>query len=201
MNIQYYKVTFPKMQCNFTKNVLSFTINQIKSRLPSVLYFTLTLYDMKDTEIYNYTSPRAVIGTVYDTYTHTIPEIDKDIISQCSKYQLEMYPLGIDSENPLYFTELMFQEGEFDVYHTPSEYIREHLVDLINNNYANLYDDEGNYLQVIRPNMEDFHTSTLDGAEVTILAPHFNDEEEIDNHISVFYEAMNQTDQVITVLR
>ena len=53
---------------------------------------------------------------------------------------------------------------------------------------------------MIRPNMEDFHTTVLDGAEVTILAPHFNDEEEIDNHISVFYEAMNQTEQVITVL-
>ena len=64
-----------------------------------------------------------------------------------------------------------------------------------------MYDKDGNYLQVIRPNKESFHTDRLDGAEITILAPHFNDDSGFDNDVSVFIEALNQTEQTINVLR
>ena len=211
-----YHLKFPFTQKLFDDDSdLSFTINKIRSRRPSVLYFILHCYDTTldndgnpSVEVGSYTSSRWVIGTVYDSYTELFHISDITFntgksINDVAYVRLELVTLGVDSENPLYFTELMFQEGEFDVYHKPSEEIRSEVVGLPSNgnNYANLFDSEGNYLQIIRPNHESFHTDKLDGAEVTILAPHFNEEDEHDNHINVFIEAMNQTEQTINVLR
>jgi hypothetical protein len=64
-----------------------------------------------------------------------------------------------------------------------------------------LYTKDGTYLQVIRPNLNDFSTDKLDGAEYTVLAPHFDDEPDVDGHVAVFLECMNQTEQTIDVLR
>ena len=98
----------------------------------------------------------------------------------------------------------MLQEGtEYNGYHVPQELdkMNSHTIELPSNLYANLYDKDGNYLQVIRPNKEQFNTNTLNKAQYTILAPHFESVEDVDSHIAVFLEAMNQREQKIDVLR
>lgn len=220
-----YKLKLPLQRRLFDDTTLTFTINHIRSRRPSVMYFKFHCYGIeceKDInpetgefiytdEIYLdgtenpvYTSPRTVIGTAYGnepSYTHQfdIPDVIEDTV-YC---MVEIIFLGIDSENPLYFNQLMLQEGEFDGYHDPMDMsMSSHSIELLDSLYANLYDSEGNYLQVIRPNKETFHTDKLDGAKYTVLAPHFAEEnEEVDGHVAVYMEAMNQTEQRIDVLR
>ena len=199
VQVQYH-LKFPVTQVLFTKTQLTFSINKIRSRLPSVLYFILHCYDMEMEEVYTYTSDRWVIGTVYE-HRHTTFEIDSSLLNDFAYTQIEIVTMGIDSENPLYFTECMLQEGEWDSYHTPNEVQESWLVGFKTNTYANLYDNDGNYLQVIRPNKESLHTDILDKAEVTILAPHFEDDEDFDDDVAVFIEAMNQREQTIDVLR
>ena len=228
-----YRLKLPIQNINFDDTDVTFVINYIKSRRPSVFYFIFHCYDSdcqlvdgaytdeikvdanreiidKTTPEYEngypvYTSSRSVIGTEYTPdggdYIHdfTIP---KNVIDNTSYYRIEIVTLGIDSENPLYFTELMFKEGKgFDEYHTPSELYNDHTVELPVNTYANLYDRDDNYLQVIRPHNEAFNTNNLKSAEYTILAPHFSEEPEVDGHVDVFLECMNQTEQTIDVLR
>lgn len=235
-----YHMLLPKTEKQFTSDYLCFTINHIKSRVPSVLFFIFHCFNMQDEEIYlnngevaisdnvlsdNYTqiseepqvayvSPRKAIGTVFSEdgmdYTQLF-EIPTVLREATAYTQLEIVTMGIGSENPLYFNELQLQEAtsldEEDNpfaktgYHDPSELVRNHSVELPNGNYANLYTSEGDYLQVIRPNREAFSTLQLDKAQYTILAPHFADEKDIDNHVAVFLEAMNQTEQTIDVLR
>lgn len=207
-----YSILFPKQYRLFDEEYLTFTINHIRSRRPSIIYFTLHCYDINDDEILLYgkpvyTSPRNVIGTSFSSdgedYSRSF-ELSQTVIENTIYVQLELFTLGIDSENPLYFTEMMLQEGlHFDGYHDPYEWDtnRKHIIELPNNLYANLYDGESNYLQVIRPNQEAFDTNTLSKARYTILAPHFSKEDDVDSHVAVFYEAMKQTEQKIDVLR
>ena len=227
-----YKFKLPIQRRNFESTDFTFSIGHIRSRRPSVMYFILHCYDVTATKtideetgefIYTgeilvdgepvYTSERTVIGTSYGdepSYVHSFPipaKYTKDgkersVIEDTIYYLIEIITLGVDSENPLYFNRLMFQEGsEYNGYHDPSEIINNHSVELPQNLYANLYDLDGNYLQVIRPNGESFNTNNLSKAKYTILAPHFEDDNGVDDHVSVFLEAMNQTEQRIDVLR
>ena len=219
-----YSLKLPLQNVNFDDATLTFSINHLRSRRPSVLYFILHLYDSTCQKVVDehtgevsytgevlnsgnpvYTSPRTVVGTKYtpdgNDYVQKI-ELDESLLSQGVYYLIELVTLGVDSENPLYFSELMLEEGEnHDGYHTPSELTPSHRIDLQNNPYANLYTKDGTYLQVIRPNLNDFSTDKLDGAEYTVLAPHFDDEPDVDGHVAVFLECMNQTEQTIDVLR
>lgn len=200
LQIQYH-LKFPLTQVLFSNNELTFSIDNIRSRVPSVLYFKLHCYDISKTnEIYTYTSDRWVIGTVYE-HRHTTFEIPENILEDVAYTQIEVITMGIDSENPLYFNKVMFQEGEFEEFHEPSELQESVLVGFKTNTYANLYTDNGEYLQVIRPNKESFHSDNLDKAQVTILAPHFEDDEDFDDDVAVFIEAMNQREQKIEILR
>lgn len=219
VQIQYH-ILLPKTQILFEKNDLTFSIDHIKSRIPSVLYFHLHCFDIdgdlikinnngkiidKNSEGYNngytvYTSDRWVIGTVYE-HRESYFEISDEIIEETAYTQIEIVTMGIDSENPLYFNKIMLQEGQFDDYHQPSEIETSLLVGFQNNTYANFYKDDGDYLQVIRPQKEALHTNILDKAECTILAPHFDDDIDFDDDVAVFIEAMNQREQTIDVLR
>ena len=217
-----YRLKLPLQRRNFEKTDFTFSIGHIRSRRPSVMYFILHCYDVTATKSVDeetgeitysgeilvdnkpvYTSDRTVIGTAYGdepSYINsfTIP----DVIDDTVYYMIEIITLGVDSENPLYFNRLMFQEGDtYNGYHEPSELLNYHTIELPQSMYANLYDSDGNYLQVIRPNKESFSTVQLDKAKYTILAPHFDDEDEVDSHIAVFLEALNQTEQRIDVLR
>lgn len=207
-----YRLKLPKQNVLFDTVDLTFSINHLRSRRPSIIYFILHLFDMSNNEILIddnpvFVSERSVVGTKFDlenadyVYTFSIPQ---SALDSAVYNQLEIRTLGVDSENPLYFSELMLQEGtEYNGYHVPQELdkMNSHTIELPSNLYANLYDKDGNYLQVIRPNKEQFNTNTLNKAQYTILAPHFESDEDVDSHIAVFLEAMNQREQKIDVLR
>lgn len=196
-----YSIKFPQTPVLFeTGDILTFSINHIKSRHPSIVEFRLHCYDMSDEEIAVYTSPRLVITTEYTHQEHEF-NVESNIRDNTVYTMVEMITYGIDNDNPLYFSEIMLNEGSYDGYHTPSEEVTSARIDFMNNSYVNLYDRDANYLQVIRPNKESFNTDVLNGAEVTILAPHFDDDNSFDDDVSVFIEALNQTNQTINVLR
>lgn len=196
-----YHIKFPKIQVNFSRPELLFLINQVKSRHPSVLYFKLHCYDKTDTKIYTYTSPRWAVSDEYRKKTR-IFELSKDIYEKVLYTQIELISLGNSSENPLYFTECMFAEydGELD-YHKPNEAITHLEVGLLNSRYINLYDNDGNFLQVIRPDGKNIFTDRLSASTCTVLAPHLSEESDIDDPVNVFLEFINQTEQRIDVLR
>jgi len=194
-----YHLKFPKTQIRFESDEITFSINHIKSRLTSVLYFIFHCYDKTDTEIHTYVSPRWVIDTEYKrrTRTFTIPQT---IVDRTLSTRIELVAIGINSENPLYFTECMLNEGEDIGYHIPHQQVNK-TVGLLNSRYVNLYDKEGNFLQVIRPQGDRISTNKLDKSTCTVLAPHFFEESDIDDPINIFMEFINQTDQRIDVLR
>lgn len=223
--MKQYRILLPLQNKLFNTTELTFSINYLRSRRPSVIYFMLHLFNIDGKEIYlndnqivvvederdrndntvAFISDRCVVGTAYsldgNDFVYTF-DVDKRLVDEAVYSQLEIITLGVDSENPLYFSELMFEIGhDHEDYHEPSELQPSHLVGLPTNTYANLYDNEDNYLQVIRPNKDGFHTDKLDKCECTILAPHFIDEDEHDDHVAVFLECMNQTEQTIDVLR
>lgn len=195
-----YRLKFPKAPTTFIDSTVTFSINHIKSRLTSVLYFKLHCYDRTGTnEIYTYTSPRWVIDTDWRRRTHTfdLPNgVEEDIVYT----QIELIALGVNSENPLYFTECMLNEGEDIGYHQPSEH-RDLEVGFLNSRYVNLYTSNGDYLQVIRPQGDKLRTNCITKSTCTVIAPHFAEESDIDDPINIFMEFINQTEQRIDVLR
>ena len=194
-----YHLTFPLTPVLFDSNELTFSINHIKSRLTSVLYFRFKCYNQSKTLIHTYTSPRWVIDTVYKrrSRTFTIPQ---DIVDSTYYTQIELVAVGIDSENPLYFTECMLNEGDDIGYHTPKEHL-ELSVGFKNSRYVNLYNSDGTFLQVIRPQGDGITTNKLNKSTCTVLAPHFSNESNVDDPINIFLEFINQTEQRIDVLR
>lgn len=194
-----YSLKLPQTEILFNENEVTFSINFIKSRQPSVLYFKLHCFDKNKTKIHTYTSPRWVIDTEYRrrSRTFTIPDNVRD---KTVYTQIELRPVGITSENPIYFGELMLNEGDDIGYHIPNENLPR-TVGFVNNTYANLYNGDGNYLQVIRPQRDSFDTNKLTASTCTVLAPHLENESDIDDPVNIFYEFINQREQTIDVLR
>lgn len=199
MELEYH-LKLPKEAVIFSNNQLTFSIDKMKSRVPSVVYFILHLWDKDNTELPSYTSPRWIIDNTYSTYYETF-EIDEQLVDWAIWYQIELVLINVTSENPLYLNGLMFNEGEYMDYHEPSELITEKEVGFINSSYANLYSRDGYYLQVIRPTRTKIFTNKLSASPCTVLAPHFDDENDVDHPINIFMEFINQTEQRIDVLR
>ena len=213
-----YHIKFPKTPTFFFSSTATFSINHIKSRLTSVLYFKLHCYDKTGTnEIYTYVSPRWVIngdsvvdGVKKEGWTRRVRTFEipsREVDGKTRSYtedivytQIELIALGNDSENPLYFTECMLNEGEDIGYHQPSEH-RELDVGFVNSRYVNLYNKNGDFMQVIRPQGDKISTNKLLKSTCTVIAPHFDDESDVDDPINVFMEFINQTEQRIDVLR
>ena len=120
-------------------------------------------------------------------------------ISDLDNYTIELYTLGIDSENPLYFNHIQLNEGTRKDYHTPNEEIKNVNVGFNKNQYLNLYSGTEIFLQVIRPNQEDLSTEQLTPSQMTILAPHIDNEPKWDDPVAIFYEFMNMSEQRIGV--
>lgn len=195
-----YRIIFPKTEVMFEKSSLTFTINHIKSRYLSTLYFILHCFDKYDTEIFTYTSPRWVITTEYTTKTRTF-ELGNDLFDDIAYTQIELRTANITSENPLYFNQIMFNEGEYEEYSIPYAQIKNADVYCNNTRYVNMYDNTGNYLQVIRPNGEPLKSDCLSKSPCTVIAPHLEGETDVDDPINIFMEFINQKDQRIDVLR
>ena len=191
-------------QIRVSDEELTFTINNIKSRTPSVGYFKFYGFDYRKNKILEYTSPRWVITTEYSQKYNTFNI--KNLLQQTNKepedldhFYIELYLLGIDSENPLYFNRLQLNDGELKDYHTPNEHINEIEIGFNENSFVNLYDSSDNFLQIIRPYHESFKTTELSTSQVTILAPHLENETSFDNPIALFYEYMYMSEQKIGV--
>jgi hypothetical protein len=199
-----FSILFPVIDVNFRNNDMTFIINHMKSRVPSAVYFIMHYYktgENKDTANHlRYTSPRWVVDNTYSQYTHSFT-IDDSILRTLSTYQIELRLVNITSENPLYFTEVMLTDQEFDDYHVPNEVIEDKIIKFNKSRYTNLYDGEENYLQVIRPNGDDITTGQLTRSKCTVLAPHLDGESDIDNPVNIFLEFLNQKEQRIDVLR
>ena len=195
-----YHLKFPKSDINWMGTELTFSINHVKSREMSTLYFTLTLYDVDDKITYIYESDRWLIDSKYrhKECTFIIPQ---DIMDISADYQITLITVGTTSENPLHFNEVMLQEGEFTDYHSPQETPVSWEVKFNKNSFANLYSSDGVALQVIRPLRDSFFTNKITKSECTVLAPHLYDEPSVDNPNSLFLEFINQKEQRIDILR
>ena len=199
------KILFPVINNGFTGEEISFVINQMKCRTLAVVYFKLHCYDLNDDEILInndavHIGERWVVDSDYSSYVSTF-ELDKNILLDTKKLQLELRFIGVDDDNPLYMTEIMLMNGSFTEYHSPNEDVGETSIGFINNAYANLYSNnrEGDYLQVIRPTKNPFTTKTLSKCAETVLVPHITGETEHDKPHNIFMEYINQTEQVTNI--
>jgi hypothetical protein len=95
----------------------------------------------------------------------------------------------------------MFQEGEYDGYHQSDEYMSEYKISFNKSCYTNLYTSNDSYLQVIRPSKAEISTNKLNKCECTVLAPHLENEIDVDKPVAVFLEFLNMTEQRIDVLK
>lgn len=196
-----YKLTFPQQQIRVYDNTLTFSIGNMRSRTPCVVYFKFYAFDLYKNIIAEYTSPRWVVLPEYNRYVETFDLTfinDKDS-GDMDSYQIELYTVGVTSENPLYFNRIQLNSGEDKPYHQPNDAIIDVPIGFLNNSYINLYDESDTFLQIIRPYHEELTTSTLKPAQVTVLAPHLPFETEFDNPVKIFYEYMYQIEQRIGV--
>lgn len=203
MTEEEYHIKFPVTDALFLKNDLSFSIENIKSRFTSTLYFIVKFYDRHDNLLYTYTSDRWVIDNQYGRRYRNFT-ISEDVADKTTKYQITLVASNLSSENPLYFNKVMFQEGDYIAYHTPLESDTSETGYLVKYNkcsYCNLYNNNGDYLQVIRPKNDSITTKILKKSSCTVLAPHLSDEPVIDDPIDIFLEFVNQREQKIDVLR
>lgn len=200
-----YHLRFQKFQKNITKEIVVFSIGNIKSRTPSVAYFVLHCYDLHGDEILVnnapvYTSNRFVITSSYREYLQEF-ELDEDVLHDTFKFQFELVFIGVTSENPVFFNRVMFEEAPHTVYHKPEEAYDKAAVRFMNNNYVELFKQDGTSLQVIRPNRDDFNTDYITKSEATILAPHLPNEPVTDTADKLMMEYINQTEQSISYKR
>lgn len=195
-----YHIIFPKTDAYFMETDLSFSIGHIRSRETSTLYFILKLYDMSDNLLYTYTSERWIITSEYQS-KHREFTIPQEYTDRSAKYQITLVAVGITSENPLYFNNLMFQEGEYDGYHQSDEYMADYKISFNKSCYTNLYSESDSYLQVIRPSKAEISTNKLNKCQCTVLAPHLENEIDVDKPVAVFLEFINMTEQRIDVLK
>lgn len=217
-----YHLIFPITQTYLLDDTLTVSVENIMSRLPTIVYFMIHCLDKDKDVITTYTTERWAIGTEWEgnVASVTVGEdfsnfeslliihsenqgklldwtLSQDVQRDTSYLQLEMVILGVTSENPLYFNKIMLKEGEYDGYHTPKELVSEVGVSFINNNYALFLDDDDSYLQVIRPNMDSMTTKNITASDVTVLAPHLTSETSFDDPIKLVYEFMDQREQEI----
>lgn len=198
-----FHLTFPKVKKNFMSNTVTFSIGNIKSRTPSVAYFILHCYNYNGNEILVNNTPfyigdRFVITQSYRSYIDSF-EIPEETLSRTWELEIELVILGLTSENPCWFNEVMFEQGEHTEYHKPNEALEESTIYFNNNNYTVLYTSDNNGLQVIRPNKDTITTKTLTKSKFTILAPHLSTEPITDTHGKLMMEFINQTEQWIQI--
>lgn len=192
-------IIFPIMKTEFMNNELTFSIGNIKSRLPSVIYYTLTLYAMdKTTIVEEYRSNRFIVNT---EYTSIVDTFEISYVDEVAYVELSLISIGTSSENPLYFNHIMLNEGEYDGYHSTDEAIKNMNVGFNRSGYVNLYDEKDNFLQVIRPLHDKISLKKFYASECTVLCPHFADEDNVDDPVNLYLEFMNQREQKIDVLR
>ena len=197
-------ILFPRIKNQFnTEN--SFTINYMKSRVPCVFYFKVHCYDLKGDEIKKgsdavYISQRMLIDATWTSYSKTFNFTEAEL-NNLKEIQIELRFIGVDDDNPVYFTECMLLNKEFDgTFYETNQRDEEAEIGFVNTRYANLYfTSDDDYLQVIRPLGTSFTTDNLEKSECTVLAPHLVGETEWDKPVNLYMEFINQTEQTTNI--
>lgn len=199
-----YHILFQEIDNNIDDENLTFVVNHMKSRIPSVVYFVLHCYDIDGREIKvakkpAYVGKRWVVDSTYSKYVEKF-KLSEKVLGKTSKVQVELVAIHINDNNPLYFNECMLTDRLFTEYHKTDEAMEVAQISLIKNGYANLYMNKSkNYLQVIRPSKKAFTTHSLTANDITVLAPHIPNEPSVDEPTNLFIEFLNQTEQVTNI--
>ena len=198
-----YIITLPKKEItkNFNTSRLTFTIGKMRSVGVCIVKPILKLYTIKKEEINTYKGKQWVVANTYQKYTNTF-NITEEELHQTSYIQIKLEIIGITSDYPIYFNNLMLNEGDYTDYHQPNESLDETSIYFINNFFVNLYTkNEESFLEIIRPNYDNFTTKTIKRSKCTILAPHLLNEDAINSSENLSLEYMNMNEQVIEILR
>ena len=197
-------ILFPKQNHSMKDGTITFTINNMKCRTVAVIYYILHCYNFDGTEILVENKPfhigeRWAVDETWSSY-HDSFEMLEEELSEIYQIQIELVLINVNDNNPLHFTDIMFQNDEFEMYHNVNEDLVEADIQFINNAYANLWGmDTENYLQVIRPNQNKFTTNKLTKDSLTVLAPHLFDEPSTDKPENIFVEFVYQTEQTTNI--
>lgn len=200
------QILLPVMANTLQGDMFTFTVNQLKCRKSglAVIYYKLHLWNLDNEEVLVnddafHIGKRAVIGETWKSY-HDVFYIDEETLNTIKLLQIEIRFILVDDNNPVYFSELMLQNGEFTEYHSTDEEMKEAVIGFNNNSYVNLYDDDNkDYLQIIRGDKVPFTTKMLNKAQNTVLAPHLVGEPILDRPDNLFMEFLHQKEQTTNI--
>lgn len=198
-----YTITLPKKELmkNFTNKKLTFSVGKMKSKGVCIVKPVLQLITINKQPLKTLSGVSWVVANNYNSYIQTFNLTD-DELQETAYIQLKLEVIGITSTQPIYFTNLMLNEGSYTEYHQPNDTIEEMSIYFINNFFTNVYTKNKDcYLEIIRPNYDSLTTKTLSKSNCTVLAPHLSDEDKIDSPENIGLEYMNMSDQVIEILR
>lgn len=200
--MQVTKLTFKQTQVRLTKyDKITFVIGNIKMRNKiGIAYFKFYAYDIHGSMMQEESSEsdKWIITTEYTTKMWSFYILSDMPVDS---YVIELYIGNATSENPVYMNHLMLTNKEYIEYHQPQETKKDVEINFKNNNYVNLYTENEEYLQVIRPYGDKFTTNQLTTSQKTILVPHLPSESEYDNPTNIVYEYMMMNDQSIRIER
>lgn len=195
-----FKIKSQKFLHNIKGNILTFSIDKMKCRTISVVYFKLHCYDIHDEEILVnndalYIGRRWIVSEQFHTFYETFT-ISEEHLRKIKNMEIELVMIRVNANNPLTFTGVRLANDEYDGVHRVSDEENViHSIEFLNSGYVNLYSEVDDYLQVIRPTKTPFTTKQLTRCKYTVLAPHLVGETALDNPTNLFIEFLNQHEQ------
>lgn len=205
MSQEEYHILFPQTRNNIENNDVTFVVGSMKCRTYAIVYFKLHGYDNHHNEIYSvgnkplHTGQRWVVDETYSEYVEAFTVSD-EVLDDLAFIQIELIAINVNDDNPLRFAECMLTDDIYTSYHAPNEAVSLAEIKLLNTSYAELYNNRfDGFLQIIRPNKKAFTTDVLTKNDVTVLAPHLNNEEDVDKPTNLVAEFLNQTETITSI--
>lgn len=196
-----YTIISDFIRKKFSQGKLTFSVEKMKSDDLVLVRPYVQIFDIGKTYIQTFWSQWWVVGNKYQPHSFSFT-INDATLTRTAYIKVGMKIDNIDKNNRLYFNHIQLSEGTETNYHQPESTIPKTSIKFQNNFYANLYtSSKDSYLQIIRPYYNNIDTETITKSKVTVLAPHLMNEDDIDSPNSIGLEFMNQTDQVIEILR
>ena len=194
-----YTLTSDYLRKNFADTTLTFSCQKMKSKNDVVIIKpSIHFYSTDKTELSS-DDGMWVVGSSYSQHSCEFTVSDIEMIGY---YKIKLTIYNLKEGNALSFNHIQLAEGTETEYHQPEQDIPKTRIRLQNNFYANLYtSSDESYLQVIRPYYTNMDTETLSKSKATVIAPHLANEEETDTPSNLGLEFMNQSDQIIEILR
>jgi hypothetical protein len=197
-----YHIKFPKARCLFNELKATFSIGKAKCRTVAIIYPIIHCFNPSGTLINSIIGTRGVVDETWSPYHYTF-ELTEKQRNDIAEIQIELVMLNVSNDNSLKFTECMLKDGEYtaEEYFAPDDDVSEVTVEFPRNTYVNLYSNnqEGDYLQIIRPDRTRITNQKLLKADTTVLVPHLAGETELDKPINIYMEYINQTEQTTNI--